>query len=225
MIAEAVSNRVKKQTKDKIKKGVVMKKVLLATLGAMFLAAQAVPVNAAQVAFTVSATIPANSSVSIAATSVLSADATKRSAVINNQLTMDPMVFNSALGIFLPDHYFVLDMGATGGGLDVVMTYAEGANPNGTGHGLGWKSAATFQKVVGTVETNITGHGDANGKKLLKDVTSEHFLPADTTGGFLRAYVGVNTGDAKTPALGEVFTTLDKTGAYAGTLTVTATAV
>ena len=66
----------------------------------------------------------------------------------------------------------------------------------------------------------MTTHGP---KKLLKDLASEHITVAETTGGFLRVYTGVVTGDASTPAGGVPFTNADKPGAYNGTLVVTAT--
>ncbi|MBF0331037.1 MAG: hypothetical protein HQL17_03810 [Candidatus Omnitrophica bacterium] len=207
-----------------------MKKVFFASMAALFFAVQTVPANAVVVPFTVSATINKVSNVTVSATSVLSANSASRSPVINNQLAMDPMTYNTALGNYLPDHYFVIDTGATGAGLNVVMTYAEGNNPNGTGHGLGWKTTGTFFKVTlsGTTETEavIATHGDANGKKLLKDLANETFTTAQTNGGWLRAYVGVNfAGDPKQVTGAEMFTNADAAGAYSGTLTVTATAV
>lgn len=208
-----------------------MKKAVYAIMVAVFLAAQAVPANAVVVPFTVSATINKVSNVAVSAASVLSTNAASRTAVINNQMNMDPMTYNTALANYLPDHYFVIDCGATGAGLNVVMTYAEGNNPNAAGglHGLGWKTTATMFKVTlaGTTETEtvIAGHGDTNGKKLLKDV-NDTITPAQTNGGWFRAYVGVNfNGDAKQVANAEMFTNTDAAGAYSGTLTVTATAV
>jgi hypothetical protein len=126
--------------------------------------------------------------------------------------------------MWLPDHYFSIDAAATGGSgnADVTITYADTANPNGTGHGLGWKTTMAFAKVVGTTETLITAHGP---KKMLKDLNGEHVLGSETAGGFLRMYVGVVSKAADDPATSEAFTNSDKAGTYSGTLTITATAV
>jgi hypothetical protein len=150
------------------------------------------------------------------------------SASVNNMLSMDPMTFNTAAQAWFPDHYFTIDTGAPSGfsNMDVVMTYAEGANPNGAGHGLGWKTTATFVKVVGTTETALSMHGP---KKMLKDLNGEHILSAETAGAYLRMYVGVVTKDATAaypdPAQSELFTNADAAGTYSGTLTITATGV
>jgi hypothetical protein len=69
-------------------------------------------------------------------------------------------------------------------------------------------------------EVPLTAHGP---KKLLKDLASEHITPAEVTGGFLRVYAGILTGDATTPAGGTPFTNADAPGSYNGTLVVTAT--
>ncbi|MFH0753966.1 MAG: hypothetical protein V2A70_05315 [Candidatus Omnitrophota bacterium] len=208
-----------------------MKKVFFATMAALFLAAQTLPVFAS-VDFVVSANIPQASGVTISLTKVMSNDILNRTVITNNQMSMDPMTFNMTNHIWLPDHYFVIDAGTTNGigGLDLSMAYVEGDNQNLAtgGNGLGWKACASFYKVVGTTETALTAHGNATyAKRLLKTLISapEHFLPADTTGGFLRTYVGINSELATTPTGAELFTTLDKGGAYSGTIKITASAV
>jgi len=148
---------------------------------------------------------------------------------------MDPMTYNASLDCYLPDHFYVIDSSVTGASMTVSMVYAEGAIPNGaSGHNLGWKTAATFKKVVinpttlKEEELNISGHGDANGKKLLKDMiaTPESFTTAQTAGGWLRTYIGINYRyDPTLVTGGEFFTNADAGGTYSGTLTVTATAV
>ena len=106
----------------------------------------------------------------------------------------------------------------------MTLSYTEGANPNNPGHGLGWKSTATFTKVVGSTETSLSSHGP---KKMLKDLSGEHVLPSEVSGGFLRVYLGIVSKDPTAPipdpAASEVFTNADHAGAYDGSLVITAT--
>ena len=177
--------------------------------------------------YTVSASVPQATSVNMGATRVNSAD-NSRSAVSGTALSFDPMTFNSANQIWLPDHYFAVDVtpGTGAGSTDVTLSYTEGANPNSgtSGHGLGWKSTATFMKVVGSTETGLSGHGP---KKMLKDLSGEHIVPSEVSGGFLRVYLGIVTKDSSQPipdpAASEVFTNADHAGAYDGSLVITAT--
>ena len=171
--------------------------------------------------FTLSASVPAATGIAINASKVDSAS-NQFSAVAGTALTFNPLIFNSVNGVYLPDHYFAIDIGASGGAgtPDATVTYTEGANPNNPGHGLGWKASATFVKVQGTTETQLAAHGP---KKLLKSVNGETISFVEVVGGFLRIYVGINSGDVSTPATGEPFTNGDKSGTYDGTLFISAT--
>ncbi len=171
--------------------------------------------------FLVSASVPVATGASITASRVNSTN-NVFSPVVGTSLSFDPMTFDAVNGIFLPDHYFVIDSGAIGGAgtPDIVVTYTEGTNPNSPGKGLGWHAAATFVRVQGTTEIPLTSHGP---KKLLKDLAGEHITIAETVGGFFRMYLGVVTGDAATPTGGVPFSTGDRPGTYTGTLVVTAT--
>ena len=175
--------------------------------------------------YTVSASVPQATSVNMGATRVNSAD-NSRSAVSGTALSFNPMTFNSANQIWLPDHYFAVDVapGTGAGSTDVTLSYTEGANPNNPGHGLGWKSTATFMKVAGSTETALSGHGP---KKMLKDLSGEHVLPSVVSGGFLRVDLGVVSKDPSAaipdPSASEVFTNADHAGAYDGSLVITAT--
>jgi hypothetical protein len=178
--------------------------------------------------FTISADLDPATGVSITASSVNAT--TKVFTPVGTALDFNPLIFNTTSKIWLPDHYFAIDVGTTGGGgsTDTTVTYEEGSNPNSTstGHGLGWKSTATFMKVVGSTETGLSGHGP---KKMLKDLSGERILPAEVAGGYLRIYVGVVSKDPKAtfldPDASEPFTNVDMHGTYNGTLRVTATAV
>jgi hypothetical protein len=178
--------------------------------------------------FTVSATLNAATGVAITVSSV-NATSKAFTTLTGTALSFNPLTFNTANSIWLPDHFFAVDVAPAGGGgsVDATVSYAEGTNPNTatTGHGLGWKSTATFVKVVGTTETVLSAHG----KKMLKDLSGEHITSTETAGGYLRTYVGIVAKDPAAvpldPATSEPFTNVDVAGAYNGTLTVTATAV
>lgn len=147
-------------------------------------------------------------------------------------LSFDPLTFNNASKIWLPDHYFTLDIGPTGGpgSTDVVLTYTEGANPNAPGHGIGWKTTATFMRATvdgggNTIETPLTAHGP---KRMLIELNGEHITPGEITNqGWLRVYIGVVSKDPgatfQDPANSEVFSNVDHPGYYDGALVITAT--
>lgn len=177
--------------------------------------------------YTVSATVPAASGVSITASSVNST--TNVFTTVNGtSLSFDPLTFDTTNHIFIPDHYFAIGVGpANGAGsTDVTLSYTEGANPNnatgGSGHGLGWKTVATFVKLAGTTETPLTSHGP---KKLLKSLSGEHITAAELGTGSLRIYLGIETNPtaAGEPAGAEVISAADKTGSYTGSLVISAT--
>jgi hypothetical protein len=178
--------------------------------------------------FTVSANLDPATGVSITASSVDST--TKVFTTVGTTLSFDPLIFNTKNSVWLPDHFFAIDVAPTGGGgsTDTSVSYSEPSSPNDstTGHGLGWKTTANFFKVSGTPakEDSLTAHG----KKMLKDLSGEHVLPAEVAGGYLRIYVGIVTKDPAAvpldPASSETFTNVDMSGLYQGTLRITATA-
>lgn len=187
----------------------------------VLLAIGVVSAQAATTNFLVSASVPSATGVSIVASQVDSAT-NDFTPVAGTNLSFDPLTFEATNQIYLPNHFFAIDVGVTGGAgaPNVTVAYTEGLNPNTPGKGLGWHAAATFVRIEGTTEVPLTAHGP---KKLLKDLTSENITSAETTGGFLRVYTGIVTGDATTPTGGVPFTNADKPGAYNGTLVVTAT--
>ena len=182
----------------------------------------AVPLSASK-SFTLSASIQAATGISINASKVDTAS-NQFSPVTGLALSFNPMVPDLVNGTFVPDHYFAIDVGTTGGAgvPTVTVKYTEGANPNNPGgpsHGLGTKSTATFVKISGTTETQLTNHGP---KKLLIN-TDETIAPSEIVGAYLRVYVGIVTGGTGVPAGGEPFTNADVPGTYDGTLVVSAT--
>jgi hypothetical protein len=204
-----------------------MKKVLSLVLGGVFLLFQALPVWAAT-AFTVSATVPLATGITMVVDSVNATGTTVFTPVSGTALSFDPMTFNTTNNIYLPGIYYALNISTSGGGglPDTTVTYTEGTNPNSgsaTQGGLGTKSTATFAQELGSVET-IT----ALGKKRLIDLTGtvgHEPYTALASGSYLRIYVGVWTGSTTAPAdptNGQPFSNADASGTYTGTLTVTA---
>ncbi len=210
-----------------------MKRKLSLILGGIFLLSQVGPVWAATTtSFTLSATVPAATGISITVSKVDSkSNVFTALPAGTTALSFDPMTLNTTTNVYLPDHYFAIDFGVTGGAgtADVTVGYVEGANPNGATNGLGFKSTATFVKeVVGaggvTTETPLGAHGP---KKRLADLrVAEHVAYTEVTPGFPRIYVGVWTGNPTAtipdPTNGQPFTTGDAPGTYTGSLLVSA---
>ncbi|MDE2222767.1 MAG: hypothetical protein KGK03_06825 [Candidatus Omnitrophica bacterium] len=198
----------------------------LAVLGLVVLAP--VAGDATQFNFTVSATVPAATGVSVTVSSVNSStNAFTTMPAGTTALSFDPMTFNPTLGIYLPNHYFALDFGATGGAgtPDLTLTYTEGTNPNGTSNGLGTKTTATFAKEVLGTGGSTTETLLPQGKMRLIDLSSTHIAASEVTGGWPRVYLGVWTGSTTAPAdpsNGKPFSNADAAGTYTGSLVITA---
>jgi hypothetical protein len=191
--------------------------------GGLFLFFQAVSVWAASTTFTVSATVPDPSAISMTVSSINStSNAFTAEPAGTTALSFDPMTFNTTNNIYLPDHYFALDIGVSGGAgePDVTFTYNEGANPNGATNGMGHKSSATFAEETSSGETLLTAHP----KTMLINVSGEHVASTElATGAFLRVYLGVCTGNTGTDPSGcQPFSNADAAGEYTGSLLVTA---
>ena len=212
-------------------------------LTALGLVALAVTVATAAIAedktFTVSATVPAATGFSINASRV---DSTTNqfTPVATSELGFDPLTLtvvdeDTGDAIFLPDHYFAIDVGSVGGAgnPDVTLTYLEGLNPNATNpntppQGLGWKATTTFLRITkdSTGQEQQTGI-TAQPKRLLKDLTGVLIDDSDIGAGFLRIILGLYTGDTTgqfPDSGGFPFSQGDAPGQYTGQLTISATA-
>ncbi len=204
-----------------------MKKVISLVVAGVVLLAQS-GIAATTATYKLTATIPASTAVAINAFSITTGNNPVKTAVAGTTLDLGPLVYNVANGIYLPDHFYVIESGLTSGAgtQSVTVAYTEGLNPNsGTTKGaLGTKANVAFNMVTGpTTEVAVPGHA----KKLLKNIisTPESLTAAELGSNLLKIYIGINTGDASMPAGGEVISNLDKAGAYDGTLVVTATVV
>ena len=195
-----------------------MKRAVVAMIAAVLLLAQTGILDAAtSKSFNLTATVQPASSVSINASRVNS-DGTF-TALSTTALSFDTMTYNTQYSVFMPDHSFAIDVSAAGAGsITTVVTYTEGSKPTGALKGLGGASYATFVKAVNSATPEV--------KLASKALTglNETITPTQISGGYLRVYLGVSTGDTtKEPTGVAPFTALDKTGSYDGTVTFTVT--
>ncbi len=204
-----------------------MKKIMAIFAGVAFMtvatAFNAFAALSAQKTFTLSATVPSATSIAIDAYSVDVATS-NATPVSGTSLGFDPLTLDPVNNIYTANHFFYVNVQASGGaGIPTTtLTFTQGANPNSSvgGNGLGWKGALTYTKVE-TATGNVTDL-PAHPKELFKDVSGDVVLPAELTGGYFRAYLGLNTGTGM-PSGGEIFNPNDKPGLYDGTLLVSAT--
>ncbi len=133
------------------------------------------------------------------------------------------LTYDLGLGIWKTSQGFAIDVTNSGTlpGLVVKLNYAEGANPNGAGHGLGYKVAATLQKLV-YVDATTTTITDL-GTRALRDTNGITVGSTTIPGVWFRVQLGIVTKTDDGIDNTEVFTSSDKAGTYTGTLTVTAT--
>jgi len=132
--------------------------------------------------------------------------------------------------LFLPDYYYVIDIGPKKGTFpahgSIQINYNEGANPNAPGHGLGYKATVTYCKTYFASRNDWKNKKTTDailGKVLIKDGFS---LPISAVeDGWLRLYVGIVTNDPNAnpadPSGAEVFSGADKAGNYSGGLVIT----
>lgn len=204
-----------------MKKGIVV--LIGIAIGIFATALNSFAAISAQKTFTLSATVPSATSIAIDAYSVDTATSNV-TPVAGTSLGFDPLTLDPVNSIYTADHFFYVNVQASGGaGIPTTtLTFTQGANPNSGvgGNGLGWKGALTYTKVD-TASGNVTDLA-AHPKELFKDVTGDVVLPSELTGGYFRAYLGLNTGTGM-PTGGEMFSPTDKPGLYDGTLLVSAT--
>ena len=206
-----------------------MKKVTLImtiVIGILAIASSVCFAQSAQKTFNLSATVPQATGIAITPYQVDTASGSA-TIVAGLNLSFDPLTYDTINEIWVPDHYFYINVEALGGvgTPTTTITYTEGTNPNaaGGGNGLGWKGNLDYTKVdyaTGSVDP-ITGHP----KELLKDVSGDVIGVGDLPNAYLRLFTGVNTGDSGTPAGGEVFSNADEPGTYDGSLLVSATII
>jgi len=193
--------------------------------------------------FEVTVNIPFATGVSITASQFASSDDAFQGFV--TEFDFDPMDFDAGLGVFLPNHYYAVDVGVTGGAgtTDVNFAYSELSTDRpddqpATGS-FGFRSTATFFRVLGgplpedqDQQPLPIAHGTNASTQLLKNFFSGgvDIAGSDLNGGFFRVFIGVYPGgdingvDIASDG-GAPFTTSDEPGLYKGTVTITATII
>lgn len=205
-----------------------MKKPVSIILAAAFMLVSTGVIWAATV-FTLTAVVPAATGVNIVpATVIPTADGTgiiSYTPITGTALTFGTMTYDSTNKIWKAPNFFGIDIANAGAGApNVTVAYAEGSKPVNQVQGLGYKATMTFKKVVYVnATTNTESDYATHPMKALKDVTGENITSAQTSGGWLRLYVGISTGDKTKDTVGVPFTNADMAGTYTGTITITAT--
>ncbi|MFA5261791.1 MAG: hypothetical protein WC450_11245 [Candidatus Omnitrophota bacterium] len=212
-----------------------MKKLFLSLAALLGAAMICTPLGMAdEVDFPLTVTIPKATGVNIVAVSVNSASNQFGTTPVS-QFNFNPMTYTTTnnINVWLPDHYYAIDVGVTGGSgsTNITLQYSEGSRPTlqPANSSLGYKTTASFFSITGgpapedQVITPLTT--SAGSKALLIDlVGGVSITPALLNGGFFRANVGVYAGDDATNLPnGKPFVNTDVPGTYTGTLTVTAT--
>jgi hypothetical protein len=211
-----------------------MKNKLSILVAGMFLLSQAAMAQTTTT-FNLSATVPMAASIGVTVSQVNSSSnvfTTMPAGTVN--LPFGSLTFTTTgtppINVYLPSVYYAIDLAATNGAgsPDVTVTYTEGLNPNGASNGLGTKTAATFVKETFTSastppsETPLVDQGP-NGKKVVSSLSAQHVPFTDTTGGWLRIYLGICSGAGTDPSGCSPFSNADAAGNYAGSLAVTTT--
>ncbi len=209
---------------SKLREGKKMKKIILSVVGV--LAFSSVALAASVGTFPISVIIPAATSVTFKVSKVVGTEFTENGTNLDFDVT-----YNTTANAYLANEYFAIDLAPNGAASysSITFGYSGESKPVGQSDGLGVKATMTPVKVVGSAETALAGYGVPLGGTL-PTITN-----AQVTGGFLRVYVGLATGeliggtgadrnDPKIP--GSVpFVATDKVGSYGGTLKITATLV
>ncbi len=202
-----------------------MKTRLSLVLAGLFLLFQAGTVWAATTTtFTLSATVPVSTGISITVDSITTpGNVFTQEPAGTTALSFDPMAFDNTNKVYLPGVYYAINFGVAGGSgePDVTFTYNEGTNPNGSSKGLGTKSSATFAEETTSGEVLLSAHGP---KKMLINLSGEHVQYTElAAGSYLRVYLGICTGGSNDPTGCAPFTNSDASGTYTGSLVTTAT--
>ncbi len=209
----------------KLKEGKKMKKIILSIAGVLALSSVALAASIGT--FPISVIIPAATSVTFKVAKVVGTTFTDNGS---SNLNFS-VAYNTTANAYLAEQYFAIDLAPDGAASysSITFGYSGQTNPVGQTDGLDKKATMTPVKVVGTDETPLAGYGVPLGGTL-PTITN-----AQVSGGFLRVYVGLATGeliggsgaDAGDPKIpGSVpFVATDKIGNYGGTLKITATLV
>ncbi len=214
---------------SQLREGKKMKKIILSVAGV--LAFSSVALAASVGTFPIAVSIPAATSVTFNVAKVTGSGPTlkfEKNPSENLDFTVN---YDTTNNIYLANQYFAIDLAPDGSATysSITFSYTGETNPVGQTNGLGVKATMSPVKVVGSTETALSGFGVRLGGTL-PTITNDQ-----VSGGFLRVYVGLATGetiggtgadknDPKIPGSAP-FTAADKVGNYGGTFKITATLV
>ncbi|MCK5601481.1 hypothetical protein KAR91_06425 [Candidatus Pacearchaeota archaeon] len=211
-----------------------MKKIFLTLVVLSGFVLMVPPVGMADIAdFFITVNVPQATGVNIVAVEVLS-DGDVFGETPVTSFDFNPLDLTTD-GVWLPDHYYAIDVGVSGGAgsTDITVQYTEGSSPSEqpSDNTLGYKTTASFFSVTGgpapADQDQTPLSTSAGAEALLIDlIGGVSITPTMLDGGFFRAYVGIYAGDdATTFPEGKPFTNSDVPSppAYTGTLTITAT--
>jgi len=204
-------------------------RVITSLVAGSLLLLQGLPAWAAPSAtFSLAANVPSATSVSITVSRVAAGSNafTTEGAGFTN-LDFGTLTFDTTNHVYASDHYWAVDYAASNGSgsPNLTFTYTEGTNPNPAGNGLGNRALIKVAKEVPNgsnppSETQIDN-------QALAAMSSTNYPASDfPTGSFARTYIALCTGDTlhNDPSTGcKPFSGADATGAYGGSLAVTAT--
>lgn len=147
--------------------------------------------------------------------------------VATSELSFNPD-FNAQFGIYADPNIYALDISPVGGSARITTTFqfTPGAIPPGQKQNLGDKMTLTLVKTTGS-GTNTTDQLLSQGKMRLNSLNGTVVTPEQISGGWLRGYLAMATGDPAAtppePAGTSPFTAADFPGRYDATLLISAT--
>ncbi len=138
------------------------------------------------------------------------------------------LTYDSVNGIFLPDHYCVMDVGVLSNAANWTVTHTVNSSFTNGSDNLDHNVVVTFVKTE-QVDTNGDGIPDTTSdtkiSKLSYANSTQSFTKTQLSGGWLRVYYGIATGDPDADEPSDVSPiTIDKSsGNYTGSVTITLT--
>ena len=135
-----------------------------------------------------------------------------------SEICFDDLSYNTEYHIFLPQHWYVIDVGVNSNASNWTISYTATSivGPNG-------------YKLDNHINVVVLKQTEKNGYTLLKKCTYGEMLSASfdrsqLLGGWLRIYYGISTGDEEIdPPNAEPITVDVPAGTYTGTITITLT--
>ena len=135
-----------------------------------------------------------------------------------SSISFGTLIWNKTNNIFLPTSYYAVDIGVTDNtGTAWTVTHTRASLANGTNN-LDNKVNVSFNK-----QTSSTVGSELN-KVSFNNSNNKGYTKAQLTGGWLRIYYGVGTGETGKDASGVTPIGLDTpAGTYTGSVTITLT--